>query len=210
MPPYTIQGYFGYGGILLYKQHIVHCNNIVIEVHSCLPATPRLQRFGTSKQVLWRKSFTFILFVYHFWSMRLNPRCSGVLRASIMTIFGGNLKITIFNFLGNLSKADHLDEQLNSAIHQPDCDLPECSSTQKSIVHYKLEALGGTNESIKQQREAWNIHNSASVTNTALWAKQSKHLLSIRKSITLMLQIWRGTSWDNALLPPAFFWGQTQ
>ena len=77
-----------------------HWNNIVIEVHSCLPATPRLQRFGTSKQVLWRKSFTFILFVYHFWSMRLNPRCSGVLRTSIMTIFGGNLKIPILSFLG--------------------------------------------------------------------------------------------------------------
>ena len=77
-----------------------HWNNIVIEVHSCLPATPRLQRFGTSKQVLWRKSFTFILFVYHFWSMRLNPRCSGVLRTSIMTIFGGNLKMPILSFFG--------------------------------------------------------------------------------------------------------------
>ena len=76
-----------------------------------------------------------------------------------MTIFGRNLKITIFNFLGTLSKADQLNEQLNSAIHQPDCDLPECSSTQKSIVHYKLEALGGqmNRSSNKEKRGTFTI-----------------------------------------------------
>ena len=28
MPPYTTQGYFGHGGIVLYKQHIVHCSQV--------------------------------------------------------------------------------------------------------------------------------------------------------------------------------------